>query len=94
MLIEELIDDGTRIHHYSDEGFMIKQIETEILYEDAIDIVPCRYTYEETDEPIPPEPEPPEPPEIPEEFRHLVPTIPSMSNFVEAEFTVDDSEEE
>ena len=22
MLIEELIDDGTRIHHYSDEGFI------------------------------------------------------------------------
>lgn len=49
MLIEEFIDDGRRVYHYSDEGYYIKQIETDILYEDAIDIVPCKYTYEETD---------------------------------------------
>ena len=28
------------------------QIETRIVYDDAVDIVPCRYTYEETDEPV------------------------------------------
>lgn len=32
---------------------MIRQIETGILYEDAVDTMPCKYTYEETDEPIP-----------------------------------------
>ncbi len=45
-----------RIHHYSDAGYKIRQIETGILYDDAIDVLPCRYTYEETDEPIDEEP--------------------------------------
>ena len=42
----------TQIRHYSDEGFKIRQIETGILYDDAVDMVPCRYTYEESNEPI------------------------------------------
>ena len=54
MIIAELIENGERIHHYSDEGFKILQVETGHIYEDAIDIMPCRYTYEETDIPIPP----------------------------------------
>lgn len=58
MLKEEYIEDGKRVRHYSDEDFKIRQIETGIVYDDAVDVVPCRYTYEETDEPI----EPPEPP--------------------------------
>lgn len=52
MIKEVLIEDGTRIKHYSDQDMMIRQIETDILYEEAVDYVPCRYTYEETDEPI------------------------------------------
>jgi len=52
MIIEEIISPK-RIRHYSDAGFMIRQIETGRLYEDAVDRIPCRYTYEETDEPIP-----------------------------------------
>lgn len=52
MLQSELIENGERIHHWSDAGLKIRQIETGILYEDAVDNVPCRYTYEETDEPI------------------------------------------
>ena len=55
MLIEELISPK-RVHHYSDAGMMIRQIETDRLYADAVDRVPCRWTYEETDIPIP-EPE-------------------------------------
>lgn len=50
MIIEEFIDD--RVRHYSDEGFKIRQVETGIIYEDAVDVLPCKYTYEETDEPI------------------------------------------
>lgn len=42
-----------RVRHYSDAGMMIRQIETGILYEDAVDNEPCKYSYEETDEPIP-----------------------------------------
>lgn len=45
-----------RVRHWSDLGMMIRQIETGILYEDAVDVVPCRYTYEETDTPISEEP--------------------------------------
>lgn len=52
MLVEEMITP-TRVHHYSDAGMMIRQIETGTLYEDAVDNAPCKYTYEETDEPIP-----------------------------------------
>lgn len=50
MIQTEMIDG--RIRHYSDQGLKILQIETGNIYEDAVDIVPCPYTYEETDEPI------------------------------------------
>lgn len=39
------------VKHYSDLGFKIRQVETGILYDEANDVVPCRYTYEETDVP-------------------------------------------
>lgn len=62
MIIVELVDDETRERRYSDQNVMIRQIETGALYEDAVDVIPCKYTYEETDIPIPEEPEPePEP---------------------------------
>lgn len=54
MIIETYLSD-TRVRHYSDRGVMIRQIETGNLYEDAVDVLPCRYTYEETDEPIRPD---------------------------------------
>ena len=54
MIIEEIVDKGTRVRHYSDQQLKIRQIETGIVYEDAVDVLPCRYTYEETDEPITP----------------------------------------
>ena len=50
MIIEEMM--GDRVVHYSDQGMKIRQIETGFIYEDAVDIIPCQYTYEETDEPI------------------------------------------
>ncbi len=50
MIQTEMIDG--RIRHYSDAGLKIRQVETGVLYEDAVDVMPCRYTYEETDEPI------------------------------------------
>jgi hypothetical protein len=30
----------------------LRQVETDILYDDAVDVIPCRYTYEETDVPV------------------------------------------
>ena len=53
MIIEQTISE-TRVRHYSDEHRRIRQVETGIVYDDAVDNVPCQYTYEETDEPIPP----------------------------------------
>ncbi len=50
MILTENI--GNRIRHYSDKQVKMRQIETGKVYDDAIDIIPCKYTYEETDEPI------------------------------------------
>jgi hypothetical protein len=50
MIIEEYLNDGTLVKHYSDAGFMLLQNETGVKYADPIDIVPCPYTYTETDE--------------------------------------------
>lgn len=52
MVKSELIENGERVHHWSDAGMRIRQVETGIVYDDAVDVMPCRYTYEETDEPI------------------------------------------
>ena len=52
MIKTEFLNDGTLIKHYSDAGFMLLQNETGAKYSDPIDVVPCRYTYTETDEPI------------------------------------------
>lgn len=50
MIKTEYLNDDTLIKHYSDADFMLLQVETGIKYTDPIDVVPCRYTYEETDE--------------------------------------------
>lgn len=50
MILTEFLNDGTLIKHYSDAGFMLLQVETGMKYSDPIDVVPCRYTYEETSE--------------------------------------------
>lgn len=48
--------DGVKLYRtYSDQGMMIRQIETDTLYSEAIDIENAPYTYEETDTPIPKE---------------------------------------
>lgn len=52
MIKTEYLQDGRLIRHYSDNGMMILQVETGREYADTIDIVPCKYTYEETDKPI------------------------------------------
>lgn len=50
MIVTEYLRDGTLVKHYSDSGFLIEQVETGARYGEAVDIVPCRYTYVETDE--------------------------------------------
>ena len=50
MIKIEFLHDGTLIKHYSDAGYMLLQVETGIKYADPVDVVPCRYTYVETEE--------------------------------------------
>lgn len=50
MIKTEYLNDGTLIKHYSDEGYLLLQLETGIKYIEPIDVVPCRYTYTETNE--------------------------------------------
>lgn len=50
MILTEYLNDGTLIKHYSDKGVMLLQVETGVMYSDPVDVVPCRYTYEETEE--------------------------------------------
>lgn len=50
MILTEYLNGGTLIKHYSDQGFLLLQNETGVKYLDPIDIVPCPYTYTETNE--------------------------------------------
>lgn len=50
MIQVEYLNEGTLVRHYSDAGLMLLQNETGVKYSDPIDIVPCAYTYTETDE--------------------------------------------
>ena len=56
MLIKEFFGkrkDGVNLYiTYSDEKFKIRQIETDVLYDEAIDVEDSNYTYEETNIPI------------------------------------------
>ena len=48
MIKTEMMQNGTLIRHFSDTGKMLLQVETGAVYSEAVDVVPCRYTYEET----------------------------------------------
>lgn len=54
--IDNGIDREDLIKHYAEdeEGvrFFIKQNETGYLYEEAVDVYPCRYSYTATDMPV------------------------------------------
>ena len=52
MILTENLRNDTLIRHYSDKGVMLLQVETGIKYSNPVDVIPCRYTYEETDEMI------------------------------------------
>lgn len=53
-VISEKIVVGSRelIKHKSDNNKYIRQVETGIEYASAVDEIPCRFTYEETDRDI------------------------------------------
>ena len=50
MIRIEYLNNGTLVKHYSDRGTLLLQNETGIKYAEPVDIVPCPYTYTETDE--------------------------------------------
>ena len=56
MLIQEFLrtrEDGVNLYrNYSDTNKKIRQIETGIIYDEAIDVENAPYTYEETNEDI------------------------------------------
>lgn len=52
MIKTELLKDGTLIRHYSDSDLKLRQVETGIVYDEAIDLTPCKFTYEETDDEV------------------------------------------
>lgn len=51
IVIENL---GSAERRYSDQNVKIRQIETGTLWNDAVNAIPCRYNYEETDIPCDP----------------------------------------
>ena len=51
------VNGRTLVKHESDCGKMIRQVETGREYSSAVDVIPCKYTYEETDKDIPERPE-------------------------------------
>lgn len=50
MIKTEMLNNNTLIRHYSDE-YKIIQVETGYVYDEAVDIYPCPFTYIESDEP-------------------------------------------
>lgn len=49
MIKTEILEDG-RSHTYSSDGYKILQVDTGVVYEDAVDVIAHEYT--ETDEQI------------------------------------------
>ena len=54
MIKQEKVKIGNRelLHTYSDNNKYILQVETNTKYDEAYDIIPCKYTYKETEEVI------------------------------------------
>lgn len=52
MIITESL--GTAERRYSDQNVKLRQIETNTLWNDAVNTIPCPFTYEETEIPIDP----------------------------------------
>ena len=52
IIVERFEDSEDLIKTYSDAGFKIQQVQTGIVYDEAIDLISSGYTYIETNEPI------------------------------------------
>lgn len=47
-----IINNKELLHTYSDNNKYILQVETNVEYNEAYDVIPCKYTYKETEETI------------------------------------------
>ena len=47
-----IINNKELLHTYSNNNKYILQVETNVKYNEAYDIIPCKYTYKETEEEI------------------------------------------
>lgn len=47
-----IINNKELLHTYSDSNKYILQVETNVEYNEAYDVIPCKYTYTETEEEI------------------------------------------
>ena len=47
-----IINNKELLHTYSDNNKYILQVETSNIYDEAYDVIPCKYTYTETEEEI------------------------------------------
>lgn len=52
MIQVQYLNEGTLVKHYSDQGLKLLQVETGLVYDEPVDVFPCRYTYQETAEKI------------------------------------------
>ena len=46
------INNKELLHTYSDNNKYILQVETNVKYNETYDVIPCKYTYTETEEEI------------------------------------------
>lgn len=51
MIVEKILNEQF-VRHYSDKGVKLKQVETGVVYDEAVDLIPCKFTYEETNQRI------------------------------------------
>lgn len=54
MIIQKEVNISSRtlLHTYSDSNKYILQVETNTKYNEAYDVIPCKYSYVETEEEI------------------------------------------
>lgn len=54
MIIVESL--GSVERRYSDKNVKLRKVDDGTLWNDAVDVIPCRFTYEETETPVDPGP--------------------------------------
>ena len=61
---EEVIINGKNFLHTLSDKYVLEQVETGARYDEAYDLIPCKYTYVESEELLPVEEHSEEPIEV------------------------------